>query len=55
MVGWGDLHVPDRTEERTVALLLERLDSLVRQGGAGLLESLEACIEVDKVELKVQR
>lgn len=47
-------NTPDSAEERTVALLLQRLDGLVRQGGAGLLESLEARIEVDKVELQVQ-
>jgi hypothetical protein len=45
---------PDSTEESTIALLLESLDSLVGKGGASLLEGLKASIEVDEAEIEVQ-
>ena len=43
------------SEEGAVALGLERLYGLVGEGGARLLEGLEAGIEVHKRELEVQR
>jgi hypothetical protein len=46
---------PDSTEEGTIALLLQGLDSLVGQGGASLLEGLKTSIEVDEAEVEVQR
>lgn len=45
----------DGAEEGAIALILEHLDGLVGQGGAGLLKGLEAGLEVDKVELEVER
>lgn len=45
----------DGAEEGAIALILEHLDGLVGQGGAGLLKGLEAGLEVDEVELEVER
>lgn len=45
----------DGAEESTITVGLENGDGLVGQGGAGLLEGLEACLEGDEVELEVQR
>lgn len=42
------------TEESAITLALEDLDGLVRKSGPGLLEGLEAGLEVDKVELEVE-
>lgn len=47
--------VPDSTEQSTVTLLLQRLDSLLGQGGARPLEGVPTGIEVDEGELEVQR
>lgn len=44
----------DSAEEGAVALVLEDLDGLVGEGGAGLLEGLEAGFEVDKVEFQAE-
>lgn len=44
----------DGAEEGAVALLLQDVDSPVGEGGASLLESLEAGLEVYKVELEVE-
>ena len=49
--GGGGAH---GTEEGAVALLLEDLDGLVGEGGAGLLEGLEAGFEVYEVELEAE-
>lgn len=48
--GWR-LH---SSEERTITLVAEDLDGLVWESGAGLLESLEAGLEVDEVEFKAE-
>lgn len=42
------------TEKRAIALVLEDLDGLVRQGGTSLLESLEASLEVGELELQAE-
>ena len=41
----------DGAEQGSVALVLEHLDRLVREGRARLLEGLEAGLEVDELEL----
>jgi hypothetical protein len=43
------------TEQGTITLILEDLDGLVGEGGAGLLKGLEAGLEVDKVKLEAER
>lgn len=47
--------LPDGTEQGTIALLLEGVDSLVRQSGTGLLEGVIAGLQVNEAELEVQR
>ncbi|KAI6759111.1 hypothetical protein HG531_013872 [Fusarium graminearum] len=43
------------SKKRTITLILEDLDSLVREGSTGLLKGLETGLEVDKVELEAER
>lgn len=43
------------SEQGAIALILEDLDGLVGEGGTGLLKSLEAGLEVDKVKLEAER
>lgn len=47
--------LPDSTEESTITLLLEGVDSLVGQSRAGTLEGLVTSIQVNEAELQVQR
>ena len=46
---------PNSSKQRAIALLLERLDGLFWERGAGLLERVVAGLEVDEGELEVQR
>jgi len=46
----GAFCVPHSSEERAIALFLQHLDRLVRQGGAGRFEAVEARIEVNEGE-----
>lgn len=48
------LVLPHGTEQSTITLLFQGVDSLVGQGGAGLLEGLETGVEIDEAELEVQ-
>jgi hypothetical protein len=45
---------PDSTEQSTVALLLQGLNSLLGQSDTILLEFIEASIEVDEREVQTQ-
>jgi hypothetical protein len=45
----------DGAEERALALVAQHVDGGVRQGRARLLKGLEAGLEVDKVELELER
>lgn len=45
----------DGAEERALALVAQHIDGGVGQGRAGLLKGLEAGLEVDKVELELER
>jgi hypothetical protein len=45
---------PDSTEQSTIALLLQRLDSLLRQRNAILLELVESSIEVHERKVQTQ-
>lgn len=47
--------LPHGTEQGTLALLLQRLNRLVGKGSAGVLEGLEAGVQVDEGELEAQR
>lgn len=46
--------LPYGTEQGAIALLLQRLDSLVGQRNAGPLEGVEAGIQVDKGEFEAE-
>lgn len=46
--------LPHGTEQGAIALLLQRLDSLVGQRNAGPLEGVEAGIQVDKEEFEAE-
>lgn len=50
----GYCFLPDGTEESTITLLLQGVDGLVGESSSGLLEVVEASIEVDEAELEVQ-
>lgn len=45
----------DGAKERALALVAQHIDGRVGQGRAGLLKGLEAGLEVDKVELELER
>lgn len=45
----------DGAEERALALVAQHVDGGIGQGGASLLKGLEAGLEVDKVELELER
>jgi hypothetical protein len=45
----------DGAEEGALALVAQHIDGGVGQGRAGLLKGLEAGLEVDKVELELER
>ena len=46
---------PDSSEEGTVTFLLQDFNGLVGQSSTVLLEAVETRLEVDEVELQVQR
>jgi hypothetical protein len=46
---------PDSSEESTVTFLLQDLNGLVGQSSTVLLEAVVTRLEVDEVELQVQR
>jgi hypothetical protein len=48
------LSSPHGTEQGTIALLLESLDGLLRQGNAVLLELIETSVQVDKGEVQTK-
>lgn len=45
---------PDRTEQSTITLLLQSLDSLLGKSDAILLELIESSIEMDEREVQTQ-
>lgn len=45
---------PHGTKQGTIALLLQSLDSLLRQSNAVLLELIETSIQVDKGEVQTK-
>lgn len=51
----GNRALPHSTKQCTIALLLQGLDSLVRQSSTGPLEGIEAGIQIDEGELESQR
>jgi hypothetical protein len=48
------LSSPHGTKQGTVALLLESLNGLLRQGNAVLLELIETSVQVDKGEVQTK-
>jgi hypothetical protein len=48
------LSSPHGTKQGTIALLLESLDGLLRQGNAVLLELIETSVQVDKGEVQTK-
>lgn len=53
--GKNGLQLPHSTEQRAIALLLQRLDRLVRESHTRLLESVESRFEIHERELQSQR
>lgn len=47
--------LPHSTKQRTVALVLQRLDRRIRQRSSRPLEGVEACIQIHEGELQTQR
>jgi hypothetical protein len=46
---------PDSSEQRAIAFLLERLDSLIWKSSTRSFKRVEPSIEFNKTELKLQR
>jgi hypothetical protein len=49
-MGWG----AHSAEERTIAFFLKDVNGSLWQSGTRLFEGLEACFEIDKIELEVE-